>query len=197
MEPIPEFCVAEAMDPATLKRFLRAVGSRVKVCRGSRWVAPELVELGDDTQIDEGVRIFGGLGVRIGRHVHFAFDSSISGGGECVVEDFASIGAAVRIITGTEETEGGLSNPTVPAEFRKVRRDKVVIGRHAIIFTGAIVLPGVTVGEGAVVSAGSIVHHDLKPWRVYAGTPLVAVRVRDAKPILEAAQRLLDVEQLK
>jgi galactoside O-acetyltransferase len=149
-------------------------------------------------QIDEGVFIFAGQGVVIGHCVHLAVGSSISGGGECVIGDFAGIGAGVRLLTGTEEIDrGGLTNPTVPPELRTVRRGRVEIGAHALVLTNSVVLPDITIGEGAVVGAGSVVHHDLKPWGIYAGTPLVQVGVREAEPVLKKAQEALGIADLR
>ena len=174
----PEFRDGEVLPEAVVKRWLKSCGAGVRIFRGARLVGPDRITLGDRTQIDEGVRIFAGEGVEIGRHVHFAFESSISGGGSCLVQDYAGIGAATRLITGTELIEGGLTNPTIPAEFRAVARGRIEIHAHALVFTGSIVLPGVVIGEGAIVSAGSIVHRSLKPWGIYAGNPLVQVGVR-------------------
>lgn len=147
------------------------------------------MELGAHSQIDEGVFIYAGDGVLIGEHVHFAFHSSISGGGTVQVGDFAGIGAGVRLISGSEDPMGpGLTNPTIPAALRSVRRGRVEVGAHALVFTNSVVLPDVIIGEGAVVAAGSVVHRSLKPWTVYAGSPLVAVGVRDPKMTAKARQ---------
>ncbi len=188
---IPEFAPGATLPPELLAGVLRACGRNVKVYRGCRLVPPGLISVGDGSQIDEAVRIYAGEGVSIGRHVHFAFLSSISGGGRCEVGDFVGIGAGVRILTGTEEIEGGLTNPTVPTEFRRVRRARTVVGAHALVFTNTVVLPGVTLGEGVVVAAGSVVHRDLAPWAIYAGNPLVRIGTRDPDPILAAAAELL------
>lgn len=185
-----EFAAGTLVPREILARVLRACGNEVKVYRGCRLVPPDRIAIGDRSQIDEFVRIYAGEGVTIGRHVHFAFLSSVSGGGTCEVGDFAGIAAGVRLLTGTEEIEGGLTNPTVPAEFRKVRRGRTVVGAHALVFTNSVVLPGVTIGEGAIVAAGSVVHRDLAPWGIYAGNPLVQVGVRDRVPILAAAAAL-------
>ncbi len=192
-----EFSPGQTVSIETLQQHLKWCGRNVSIYHGCRLVGGANIEIGDFTQIDEGVRIFAGLGVRIGRHVHLAFDSSISGGGECVIDDFAGIAVGVRLITGSEGLHGGLTNPTIPSEFRLVSRSKVVIGPHALIFTNAIILPGVTVGEGAVVSAGAVVHRNLKPWSIYAGFPLVQVGIRDSAAILEKARQLLENEQIK
>ncbi len=169
------------VDPSELRQYLKCVGQNVKVFRGCRIDHPELLEMGDASQIDEGVFLFAGEGIKLGRHVHLAFGSSISGGGRCEIHDYAGIGAGVRLITGTENISEGLTNPTVPHESRHVKRGQIVIHSHALVFTNSVVFPNVTIGEGAVVSAGSVVHHDLKPWTIYGGHPLVAIQRRKSR----------------
>jgi acetyltransferase-like isoleucine patch superfamily enzyme len=187
----PEFSPGHCVPQDVAEAWLRRCGRRVRIFRGCRLIPPEQIEIGDDVQIDEGVRIYAGRGVTLGSNVHLAFASSISGGGECVIHDFAGLGAGVRLITGTEDVDGkGLTNPTVPARTRSVFRGKVEIGAHALILTNAVVFPGVTVGEGTVVAAGSVVHHSLKAWAIYAGKPLVQVGVRPRAEILRLAAEL-------
>ncbi|HOW67351.1 MAG TPA: acyltransferase [Candidatus Paceibacterota bacterium] len=188
MEIPSELSPAKLLSLDVLQSQLQACGQGVKVYTGCRLYPPDRICVGDYSQIDEGVRIYAGQGVTIGRYVHLAFDCSISGGGQCVIRDFAGLGAGVRLITGSENIDGsGLTNPTVPESLRRVERGQVIIGAHAVIFTNSIVLPGVTVGDGAVVSAGSVVHRDLKPWCVYAGNPLVQVGIRPRDNILRLA----------
>jgi acetyltransferase-like isoleucine patch superfamily enzyme len=136
----------------------------------------------------KGVFMFAGNGIDIGRHVHIAFTSSISGGGHCIIGNYVSIGAGVRLISGSENIAEGLTNPTVPNNQREVQRSTIEIGDHAVIFTNSIIFPGVKIGEGAVVSANSIVHHDLKPWTIYGGMPLTAIKKREKDKVAFAAQ---------
>jgi len=150
-----------------------------------------LISIGDCSQIDEDVRVHAGEAVVIGRHVHLAVGCSITGGGRCEIGDYAGIGAGVRLITGTDVVDGsGLTNPTLPASVRVVRRGVVRIEAHAVVFTNAVILPDVVVGEGAVVAAGAVVHHDLKPWGIYAGNPLVQVGVRPSDTIRELVREM-------
>jgi galactoside O-acetyltransferase len=187
----PALSPGSLIPESELLAVLKSCGRKVKAFRNCRIFPPELVEIGDFSQIDEGARIFAGEGVQIGRYVHLAVDSSISGGGKCILQDFVGIGVAVRLITGTEISDGScLTNPTVPSEYRKISRSLITIKKHALIFTHTTVLPDVTIGEGTVVAAGSIVHHDLKPWSIYAGNPLVQVGVRDSEKILKMEERL-------
>jgi galactoside O-acetyltransferase len=186
-----EFEVGQLIPEKEVRCWLKRCGMSVKVFRGCRMGNPERVELGDFSQIDEGVFLFAGEGIVIGRHVHLAFGSSISGGGRCDIGDFAGIGAGVRLITGTDMPDGeGLTNPTVPDKMRTVKRSYVNLGAHVVIYTNSVVLPGVTIGEGAVVAAGSVVHRDLKPWGIYAGNPLVQVGARIQEKILRLAEQV-------
>jgi acetyltransferase-like isoleucine patch superfamily enzyme len=183
-----EFVHGEIVPVEVASQFLEACGAGTKIYAGCRLVGADRVRIGCSSQIDEGVWIFAGEGVTMGDHVHLAFGSSISGGGHCVIGDFAGIGAGVRLVTGTDLIDGkGLTNPTVPEELRSVARSFVEVGAHAVIFTNSVVLPGVKIGEGTVVSAGSVVHHDLKPWTIYAGNPLVQVGERPKENLLEMA----------
>lgn len=188
----PELSPASLLSLDDLRRGLRHCGVSVKVFQGCRIFPPGQVSLGDFTQVDEGVWLLAGKGtIRIGRHVHLAVGSSVSGGGDCQIGDFAGIGAGVRLITGSEVADGsGLTNPTVPPDLRVVRRGAIRVGAHALVLTGAIVLPDVEIGEGAVVGAGCIVHRNLKAWGIYAGNPVTQVGVRPAERILELAETL-------
>lgn len=193
---VPEVGPGRLLSEDILRRVLRRCGRNVRVFKGCRLICPEAISLGDFCQIDENVLIFGGEGVVLGRHVHMAFGSSISGGGRCEIGDFVGIGAGVRLITGTDVVDGsGLTNPTVPLSYRAVRRGSVVIGAHAVIFTNSVVLPDVVIGEGAVVAAGSVVHNDLKPWAIYAGNPIVQVGTRPSQRIVELASQLSKEEE--
>ena len=192
MEPPGELAKGKLLTERELRRYLAECGKNVKVYKRCRIFPPSLVKIGSYSQIDEAVSIFGGLGTKLGSYVHLAFHSSISGGGECDIGDFVSIGAGVRILTGTDlPADGGLNNPTVPSCYRKVDRAKVCIRSYAVVFTNSIIFPGVTIGEGSVVSAGSLVHRDLKPWVVYGGNPLVAVGNREKSKVLRQASELI------
>ncbi len=192
MDVPPELAKGELIAEALLRRFLKRCGVGVKVFKRCRLFPPQHVAVGDYSQIDENVWVFAGQGVAIGKFTHLAFGSSISGGGECAIGDFVGIGAGVRLVTGTEIVDqGGLTNPTAPAHLRTVSRGHVSIRDHAVVFTNSVVFPNVEIGEGAVVSAGSIVHHDLKPWTIYGGNPLVAIGIRDRDEVLHRAGQLL------
>jgi acetyltransferase-like isoleucine patch superfamily enzyme len=64
---------------------------------------------------------------------------------------------------------------------RLVRNEKVIVGDHAWLGAGCVLLPGVRVGEGAIVGAGAVVTKDVAPYTVVAGVP--ARFLRRVKPV--------------
>lgn len=180
---VKTFGPGRLIDEELLKNRFQKTGRQVRIFEGARIDHPDRITIGNHTQIDEGVFLFAGQGIQIGNYVHFAFGSSISGGGTCSIGHYVSIGAAVRVVTGTENVESGLTNPTVPSSSRTPIRSSLFIEDHAVILTGAILFPGVRIGEGAVVSAGSLVHHDLKPWTIYGGHPLIPIKKREKQKV--------------
>jgi galactoside O-acetyltransferase len=155
-------------------------------------VDPERISIGDSVIIDDFVLLFGGRRTVIGSFVHIAAFTSIAGGGEFIMEDFAGISAGCRVYTGNDDYLGAsLTGPTVPAPFRKVERSLVRIGKHAIIGANTVILPGVTIGEGVAVGACSLVNRDLESWKIYVGSPcrVVKARPRDEVARLEGELR--------
>lgn len=141
-------------------------------------IGEELIEFGRNIIIDDFVLIYAAMEHFIGDYVHIASFSSVTGGGKFWIEDFGTISSGCRILTGSDDFVGnGLSNSTIPEQFRPVNRSFVRICKHAIIGANSVILPGVTVGEGCAVGAGSVVVSDLEPWGIYVGSP--ARRIKD------------------
>ena len=105
------------------------------------------LDIGDDVFINDGVGIFAGKSVSIGRDTKLANNVAIYD------TNFHEIG----------EGEGVLSEP-------------VVIGRNVWIARDCIILPGVTIGDHSVVGAGSVVVRDVPPRHLAAGNPAKIIR---------------------
>ncbi len=168
-----------------------ALGNHVSIYPMARLIYPERMEIGDHVIIDDFAFLVAGPLLRIGNHVHIASFVSVTGGGEFWIGDFGGISAGTRVVTGSDDFNGtALTGPTVPAEFRNVRRTFVRIGRHAIIGTNVVIHPGVTIGEGAAVGSCSLVTQDVPPWTVAWGTPCRPRRDRPRETILELEREL-------
>jgi acetyltransferase-like isoleucine patch superfamily enzyme len=171
----------------------RQVGRNVRIYSGAKIIGAPFITLGDNIIIDDFVFIYANAPTVIGSHVHIASFCSLVGGGELRIGDFCSLSSGVRVLTGTDDFLGaGLTNSTIPAEFRQVQRSHVHIGRHSMVGTNTVLLPGVRIGEGSAIGAGSLVNRDLAPWGIHVGSPARRIRERPSERILaqEAALQM-------
>lgn len=133
---------------------------------------PETVEIGAHSRIDSFVKIEGGKGVWLGRHVHVSSFAHLNiGGGRLIVGDHVACASGCRIFGGTNTPAGWSMSSASPAEKQVVERLTTTIAERAFVGAGATVMPGVTVGERAVVGAGAVVTHDIPPGEIWAGVP--------------------------
>lgn len=163
------------------------VGKNVKISRDARIYFPASVSIGDNSRIDDFVVISGK--VTIGRNVHIAVLCSISGGTEGLeIGDFAGLAYGCHVFAQSDDYSGAsLTNPTVPAKYKKEKKSSVKIEKHVIVGANSTVLPGVTLSEGCSVGSMSMVTKTTEPWKVYFGIP--------AKPIKNRKKDLLALEQ--
>lgn len=171
----------------------KSIGENVTIYEPVAIIEPESIVLGSNIIISEFSFLAGGLGLYLGNYIHIAAHTCISGGGYCILQDFVGLSAGVRLITSSENVDGsGLTNPTIPQEFRAIHRSFVNCEKHSFLSTNVVVHPGVTIGEGAVVGSGSIVTKDLEPWGVYLGTPVRRIKERPKEKIFEMENELLE-----
>jgi acetyltransferase-like isoleucine patch superfamily enzyme len=182
----------------TISREFKEIGDNVVIYDPVTIIRPSEVVLKSNIIISEYSYLSGGSGLYIGNYIHISTQSTISGGGYCILEDFVGLSAGVRIITGSEEIDGkALTNPTIPDEYRSFYRSYVHCKKHSFFGSNVIIYPNVTIGEGTVVSSGSIVNKDLEPWSIYAGNPLRRIRQRPKDIILEKEKELLKKFNIK
>lgn len=162
-----------------MKSF-KKLGKNVKIFDYAKIVKPEVIEIGDYSEIDDFTFIYGGKGIKIGRYVHISRFVSIIGGGELFLGDYTVLADGTRILTGTDNYHGGYRMSTIlPEEQRNPKISFVRVKKDAFIGTNSIVHPGVTIGEGAIIGSNSLVLKDITPWTINVGSPTKVIGKRE------------------
>lgn len=169
------------------KMSFKKLGRNVRISEKASIYNADQIEIGDHSRIDDFCVISGK--VKIGRNVHIAIFCNVAGGTEGIVlEDFVGLAYGCHVFSQTDDYTGlTLTNPTVPAEYKKEKKAKVHIGKHCIVGTNSLVFPGVTLAEGCSLGALSMLTKSTVAWGVYFGIP--------AKKIKERKRDLLKLEQ--
>jgi len=177
----------------------KSMGRNVQIAPTVFFAHPEEVVIGNNVRID-GFCSFT-TSMEIGDYVHIGSFVSVIGGkdSKLVMEDFSGLSAGCRIVCGSDDYFEGMSNPTVPIEYRpKCRHGTVRFSRHCIAGTNTVVHPDVVLAEGACTGSCTLVTKSLlEEWTVYKGCPAVRYKKRDALKILSDEASLHFMEQTK
>lgn len=156
----------------------RKLGRDVKISRRAALYEPKYMAIGDYCMVDDFCILSGNIS--LGRNVHIAHGCRVIAGLEGVqMGDFSGLAFGVTVFAQSDDYAGdALTNPTVPMEFRKIQRARVVFGRHVIVGTNSVIVPGVELAEGTSVGACSMVTKSTQPWSVYFGVPAKRIKAR-------------------
>ena len=158
---------------------LKSMGPGVKIYELAKLVKPEVITIGEGTQIDDFTFIYGGRGIRIGCFNHLASFVTVIGGGILETGDYVGISAGSRIVTGTQHYgDGKRMVPVVPLHQQELVIGKVVLEKDVFLGSNVIVYPDVTIGEGAIIGAGGLVTKDVDPWTINVGAPVRVIGTR-------------------
>lgn len=168
-------------------------GKESRVYPLAKIINPEYIFLDDYSIISDYCFIYAGKYIRIGKYSNLSPYSLITGGGEVYIGNFVEISFSVKIISGTDDIFGkSLFTPSVPANFRNIKRLNVEIGDYVFIGANSIVYPGVKIGEGVIINPGTIVKNNLRSWNIYEGPECKLIGKRKfKKDIVEKAEKLL------
>lgn len=170
------------------KLSFKKLGHNVKISDKAALYNTELWEVGDNVRIDDYCVVSGK--VSFGRNVHIAIFCNIAGGTEGIIfDDFSGLAYGCQVFSQSDDYTGlALTNPTVPTEYKKERKEKIYIGRHCIVGTNSLIFPGVTMAEGCSLGAMSMLTKSTEPWFMYFGIP--------AKKLKKRKNNLLKLEKL-
>ncbi|HEY4641156.1 MAG TPA: acyltransferase [Thermoanaerobaculia bacterium] len=145
-------------------------GENVLIDRSARFYGASRISIGSNVRIDAYSVISAGVqGITIGHHVHIGVFVFLTGAARIELHDFAGLSGRVSLYSSNDDYHGeGLTGPTVPDELRKVTSAPIVIGRHAVVGAGSVILPGVTLHEGACVGALSLIRKDVPAFTIVA-----------------------------
>ncbi|WP_394165736.1 acyltransferase [Neptunomonas phycophila] len=176
------------------KMGFKFLGENVKISDKASIYDPELIEIGDNSRIDDFCVLSGKI--KIGIHVHVAPFCLVAGGEEGVfMDDFSGLAYKVQVFTQSDDYSGEtLTNPTIPARFKKEYKKSISIGRHVIVGAGSIVMPGVCLAEGCSIGAMALIHKDTSPWGIYTGCPAKRIKSRK-KDLLTLEKKFLDEQE--
>lgn len=171
-----------------------AYGDDVKISRNCAIIGAKNLRIGSHVRIDDYVVISAASGsLELGSYIHIAAGAYLGCSGGITMADFSGVSQGAKIYSASDDYSGAaLTNPTVPKKYLKVDVAPVVLGRHAIVGAGSIVLPGAYIAEGTAVGAMSLIKRGFQcaPWGVYFGSPARKVADR-SKALLEAEAALL------
>lgn len=172
----------------------KSVGDNVRVSDKACIYNPELMELGDNSRIDDFCVISGN--VKIGRNVHITPQCLVAGGEPgIIIGDFVALAYGVKVFAQSDDYSGEtMTNSTVPKQFKNEIFESVSIGRHSIIGAGSIIMPGANIGEGNAIGANSLVVRSTEQWSIYVGSPAKKLKQRK-KDLLELEQQYLESEK--
>ena len=163
----------------------KQIGEHVLIDKTVSFVGLENVSIGHHVRIDAHSMIIATGQVEIGSYVHISAYSYLAGRAGIVLKDFSNVSSGVRIHSINDDYSGrSMTNATIPEEFKKLSMGRVVLGRHAIIGSGSVILPGVHVADGCAIGALSLVNEPTEPWGIYAGIPARRLRDRSRELLL-------------
>jgi galactoside O-acetyltransferase len=175
------------------KMGFKALGTNVCISEKASIYNPELIEIGDNSRIDDFCVISGKI--TIGRNVHIAVLCNVAGGEKGIIlRDFSGLAYGCHVFTQSDDYSGRtLTNPTIPDKYKREIKRPIVIGRHSIVGTNSIIFPGVILAEGTSVGALSIVTKSTEEWSIYFGNPAKRMKARK-KDLLELEENYLSCE---
>lgn len=172
-----------------IKIGFKNFGKNVQISKKASIYGAEKIIIGNNVRVDDFCILSGNI--ILGNHVHIAGYCALFGGQAGIkMEDFSGISSRSAIYAASDDYSGeALTNPTVPEEYRKVIKEKVVIGKHVLIGSGSTILPGVEIGEGSAIGSMSLVNRTLDSWGIYAGVPCQYIKKR-SKKLLEMEKKV-------
>lgn len=132
------------------------------------------VQIGDETKIAGGVKIFGAPShlLEVGKGCYFGLNTIVEGfNAKVVIGNHVSFAQNVNLMSG--------SGPNASLKMQQlfpIEKGPVTIGDHSWIGASAIIMPNVTLGKFCIVAANSFVTTSFPDFSIIGGTPAKVIR---------------------
>ena len=168
------------------------LGHNVKISDKCVIYNPELIEIGDNSRVDDFCVVSGR--VIIGKNVHITVYCNIAGGVPGVfIDDYSTVAYGCHIMSQSDDYTGEtMTNSTIPKKYKSETYKCVSIGKHVIVGAGSIILPGCNIEEGCSVGAMSLINKSTYPWGIYFGVPAKRIKDRSKKLLNHFEEYLKD-----
>ncbi len=151
---------------------LKSFGENVLISKKTSIYGASNISIGNNVRIDDFCILSGKI--TLGNYIHIGAFSALYGQEEIIMKDFSGLSSRVTLYTVSDDYSGrSLTNPLVSEKYKKLRKGKIIIGKHSIIGASTVILPKVIIGDGTSVGAMSLVIKSTKEWGTYFGVPVV------------------------
>ena len=150
-------------------------GRNVKINAPGTIGHPELMEIGDDTEILDGARlqtypelVDGQPKIIIGKRCFLGYRLCILAGADVVIGDDVLMASDITLCS---HNHGINPDIDIPYMSQKLTCKPIKIGDNCWIGDKSIIVAGVSIGRGTIIGAGSIVTKDIPDYCIAAGNP--------------------------
>lgn len=188
---MPFFSDAELLDLG-----FASIGENVRISRKSSIYGASRISIGNNVRVDDFCILSAGTGgISIGSFIHIAAYSSLIGKENIRLMDFCNLSSRVSVYSSSDDYSGlWMTNPTVSEDFTGVEHAPVIIGKHAIVGAGCVILPTAFLDQGVAVGALSLIKGYCQEFGVYCGIPAKLVSERKRNLLLLEKQFLESVK---
>ena len=168
----------------------KSVGQNVKISKFARFYDVHKISIGDNVRIDDFCVLSGNITIH--SNIHIACFCALFGSAGIIMEDFSGLSSRVSIYSCSDDYTGNaMTSPQVPIEFRILEEKTVILKKHGLVGSGALILPGGEINEGTVLGAMSVLKKPTEPWTIYGGIPAKKIKERKSDIILSMEQKLI------
>lgn len=104
--------------------------------------------------------------VRISSHCLITSETNI------IIHQYSNISSGVKIFGGMNNTTHTITNPLIPSKYSTMEIGDVIINKHCIIGSNAIIYPNCCLKEGTTIQPLTVANINTEPWTIYNGSPI-------------------------